>query len=364
MDKNTSAREFIEKLMISQGLRGVTVHPTGNLHCQCPYHMPRKNVTAFGISYAKQDLGYPFSCRSCGASGNLSTLIMKLYGISREKANKRILKRIAMARITMESLEAGLHLTNDEQYVEELVQERTGILPPKALDQGPMRKYMIDRKRKAYGVLKVNFLIEDYGLYYCDSGRMHHRIIMPILDEDGNVVSYNDRTILPHEKRKSLHKPADNIIDIFNGLPQATGKRTGVIVEGAFDMFQVRCALKRQGKKYERRYGVLDNMGVGSSEGKAAVIIENFDELIVLFDNQVNDKGKNEGLSGSWKWWKLLKGVMPVKVATTNYKIGKDPGTCRRSEIIQALKAPGWEPPTLLQEMEDFMMEAGAKTVT
>lgn len=353
--KSQDAKDYIVKVLTDANLRGVEAYPTGNVHAQCPYHLPKRNTTAFGISFVKSEEGYPFSCRSCGEKGSLASLLMKLHGINRKKALRRIVRRISTPRITMESLEEGLHLVDDEQYIEQLVSERTSALPPKAGDQQPMVDYMFQRKYDAHKVMMVDWLIREYELYYCDSGRMHHRIIAPIYDDTGAIITYNDRTILPHEKRKSLHKPEQSILDVFNGLQQALGKKAAVIVEGMFDMFQVRCALKRAGKKYFNKYGVLDNMGVGSSEGKAAVLIENFDEVILLFDNQYNDKGKNEGLDGSWKFWKLLKSVIPVKVATSNLKLGNDPGICTTEQIIRALELPGWEPPTMLSEMEDLM---------
>jgi DNA primase len=348
--KKGDAEQFILQLLNDLDCKGVKSFPTGNIHCQCPFHRPRKNVSAFGISYNKEEKGFPYNCQSCGESGNLAMLVTFIHRCTYKKALKIIDKRVAVKPVTLKILSD--EMVKLSELGKEIVQKnKVASLPPRSSNQKAMMRYLEKRKKKGRDVLNVRYIVNKYGLYYCGEGRMAGRIIMPIRI-NGQVVGINDRAVDDGVRNKSLHVAGQNYNELLYGLDEAVGKPVGVLVEGAFDMFQVVSALSKD-NKINTKYGIVCNMGTSVSETKVALLLENFDEVVVMFDNQVNDKGVNDGFDGAVKWCRELRDYMPVRNITTEYPKGKDPGICTTEQITKALKSKGYVAKTSLQRLKD-----------
>jgi len=121
------------------------------------------------------------------------------------------------------------------------------------------------------------------------------------------------------------------------------------LVEGAFDLYQVHSAISK--KKEHSHIGVVANMGTSWSEDKTALMCDYFDEMVIMFDNQTNDKGKNPGLVSAMKISAMMGEMMPVRNVTTEYPKGKDPGICTKAEILKALYSNGYKHQSRLQQM-------------
>jgi len=106
-----------------------------------------------------------------------------------------------------------------------------------------MYEYLEYRSKKAHNILDIEWLIRKYDLYYCSSGDMKGRIIMPI-NIGGKQISYNDRSVHHEAMLKSKHPKNGKFENYVHGLDESKGKEIGIVVEGAFDMFQVMSFLK------------------------------------------------------------------------------------------------------------------------
>jgi hypothetical protein len=180
---------------------------------------------------------------------------------------------------------------------------------------------------------------------------MAGRIIMPIR-VGGKVIGINDRAVDDSVRNKSLHVKGQEYSELMHGIDEAHGKPIAVLVEGAFDMFQGVSALCKK-PKMNTKYGFISNMGTSISDTKVAMVIENFEEAVIMFDNQVNDKGNNEGFEGAVKWYRELRDYMPVRDVTLSYPRGKDPGICTQEQIINAITSEGYKPQTSLQRLKN-----------
>jgi len=344
------AEDYITKLLQELDCKGVKPYATGDIHCQCPFHRPSSNITAFGISFTKEDDGYPFNCLSCGESGNLSKLVSFAYDCSYERANKLITKNIALSPITVKRLNAEFTKLKELRKAHEWASKQVRM-PVRAGNQKAMIRYLDKRKKRGRGVLNVPYIVNRYKLYYCGDGRMAGRIIMPI-HIGGKIVGINDRAVDESVRNKSLHIKGQEYSELMHGIDEAQGKPIVVIVEGAFDMFQCASALAKE-SRLNTRYGFINNMGTSISDTKVSLIIEHFEEAVIMFDNQVNDRGVNDGFDGSVKWYRQLRDYMPCRNITTSYPQGKDPGICTKEQIIDAIKSKGYIPKSSLQRLKD-----------
>ena len=142
-----------------------------------------------------------------------------------------------------------------------------------------MWDYINTRSRKYHKVIDTEYVINKYGLYFCNTGRMRDRIIMPLC-MNGEKITYNDRTI--HDiKNKSKHAPDQDFEKLVYGLDQAVGKEEVIIVEGAFDLFQVECFLKST-KSLWKRYGVIALMNANLTTDKCNIVMRNFKKATFL----------------------------------------------------------------------------------
>lgn len=325
-------RQYLFDLLKDAGLRHV--HYSGeNIHCQCPFHLPRNNTSAFGVSFVDRsakydsvDEIYPYNCLSCGAKGNVIKLIAHIQECSMKKALKRFQKSVITLPVTVHSLKAQIEQVLTRTRPTD--RQSRGIVPPRVKSSSKTLKYLEKRSRLAHGVLDVNYIMGTYKPYFCDEGQWAGRIIMPIKDEMGEIVEFNDRTI--GKGTKSRHRPGSRINNLLYGLFEATGKKTVVIVEGAFDLFQVASVCRREFKNT----GVVALMGITFPETRREAVIANFDQALVMLDN----KGEKDTYRAAEKIRFSLGMEMKAWNITKEYHMGKDPGMCMEEEIVEALK--------------------------
>lgn len=181
-------------------------------------------------------------------------------------------------------------------------------------------------------------LCETYDLHYCDQGRWHGRIIVPIYLED-ELVGWTGRTVYKKEKirYKSLsHRPNDygdpvapmNIRDVIYNYDNVVldDWNACVIVEGVFDTFKI--------DFYGQEYGVCSvaNFGTGMRNTQLELLEDIRDHCAKLYHcsdvgaefNERKISSKTMGLGV--KRLPLPKGV-------------KDPGALSMSQAIKMAKS-------------------------
>ena len=334
MPKKAKFEDYVTALLNKQGCKNIQVN-RDTISAQCPYHFPKKNHKTFHVSRkpvhktVDGDV-YCFNCFSCGKSGSIFKLISHIEKCSFKKAVKLFEKHVVLDSITMNSLKNELeHLKkkSDEESLDIIE------LPPMHENQSPMYEYMDNRSRMYHSVLDVDWIVKKYNLYYCGTGRERGRIIMPIENSQGEYVCFNDRTVQEHVKNKSLHIRGYPYGKLLYGLQECIDKRSVIVVEGAFDVYQVMCAIQSN-SGFRKQYGVVGLMGSVMTEERIVLLLKNFHKILLLGDHD------EEGVKWSYNAYRELDEDADVYLCTENLYKKKDPGKCTKREILKAISKP------------------------
>lgn len=323
------AKEFIFKLL-KEDAACKGVHTSGNnISCQCPYHRPKNNVSAFGVNFLKEEKGFPFQCYSCGQTGNIFQLIMHIYNCSYSRAEKIFLRKVAISPINLDFLKKIYYdlVKNADSFKKEKI-----IDLPNKFSSKPMKDYLRWRNEsEQHNVMDIDYVIGIYKLFYCESGRYANRIIMPIRDIYGRTVYFTNRSIQHDAKAKNLFPQESDSLRFLYGLYESLGKKKAMLFEGPFEVFQTKSFAK---KHNYNDWGFVAMMGTVMNEYRAGMLSEIFDEIYICLDNQddvwIRDKnGKNK----EDKVYDILADFMPTYRITKELYPGKEAATSNESQL-------------------------------
>ena len=159
--------------------------------------------------------------------------------------------------------------------------------------------------------------------YYAGSGFLRHRIVFPIHDSEGRLVAYAGRSIDGCEPRY-LFPPCFRKSQVVFNLHRVAGEsaRCAIVVEGFFDCFRV----------HEAGYGnVVALMGVGLSEAQEQLLLERFQQLILMLD------GDEAGQRASRQLAARLRGKVALSIVRV--PIGRQPDQLSNEEIGRMVSA-------------------------
>lgn len=319
------AREFIQDLLSNAGCKNI--HLVGeNIRCQCPFHWPERNTDAFSISFNPND-GFGFHCFSCKEKGDVIKLISHLNSCSYKRAEKLFKKRVLLTEISLVFLK---EMMSKFKRTKDIIKEFNFEMPPKAINEDPMHEYMNRRNRlQQHGIMDVKYIVSKYGLYYCDTGRYTNRIILPIRSKSGECVYFTNRATQSWRKKNMFEKGSD-ATNFLYGLYETSGERKCFLMEGPFNVFQMKCfAIKNN----ITDFAFLGNMGTEVTEERASILASLFSECYILFDH---DKAGLEGQDSAYRL--LSEFVDTYKVSETIYP-GKDPAVCNEKQLWKIFKS-------------------------
>jgi hypothetical protein len=156
---------------------------------------------------------------------------------------------------------------------------------------GQFRDYLMGR---GYRIQQVQYLASAYELHYATKGEFAWRIIFPVRDRRGQLLTWTARTISPREKLryKALKLDRDGtgdggsaqVKDLLLGLPMlrhAESPRALVVCEGPFDALRITA--------FGHRLGVYGTclFGVGISPAQADLLLDlraQFSQQYLLLD--------------------------------------------------------------------------------
>lgn len=283
-----------------------------NIHCRCPFHKPKYNDTSFSISWKKD--GNPYHCLSCGVKGNLNSLL-KYYN---ENINN------------IPQINELKQISNE--YSDLLDAFVVSEIPTRSNNDKPMYDYLNKRSCENYSVLDVPYIIEAYKLYYCDSGKYSNRVIMPIYMH-GEILGYNNRSINNH-CLKTINQKNVSWSKLLYGFDQAMDKYHCsndilVVVEGAFDLFQIESIFKG---KY---CSVVALMGTVFNQYRAELLSTLCKNIIFYLDNDL------AGIKCANQYVKYFKNRLKVGLAYNEWYDG-DAGSHSKQQILKAIKNTQW----------------------
>lgn len=161
------------------------------------------------------------------------------------------------------------------------------LVPGKGVLSGPFLEYLRDR---GYRGAQLEWLCTTYDLHYCLSGKFSHRVIIPVYNRWGDLVTWTGRHISKREpmRYRALSKDTQLVAtkETLLGLDylwKVPNPKVLVIVEGPFDAFWL--------TMFGRTFGVYATclFGLEMSEPQLVELIDlgsRFKRRVLLLDSE------------------------------------------------------------------------------
>lgn len=163
-----------------------------------------------------------FNCWSCGVRGSWPLLIAKIEGIPLHEAERMVSR-------------AAFFTQSDQKEI-----EKKEIRPVYSEIELPRKSFWTARSRSYLtGRGITHDQIDEYGFYYCRSGRERNRIILPVT-MNGRTVGYQARAIDPDAEVRYLSPKGASMGRFLFNYDELNRERGPVwVVEGIFDAVAV-----------------------------------------------------------------------------------------------------------------------------
>ena len=230
-----------------------------NVLIQCPFHNDENPSLSVHLR-----LGV-FKCFSCEESGHFVKLIAAIDGITQEEAHDVVY----LGFNPTDSIAELSNLINGEKQVRARYVNENRFFSTFPAVSGIFRKYLNRRKigRRA---------IETFQIRCCYEGKYRNRVVIPIFDRKGRMVSFTARTIFQGVKPKTRKLKSSKVLRTalfgYREMPQSTSV---VLVEGELDCI------------YLQQFGIpaVALMGKVLSDERIETIVDSFDYAFISYDN-------------------------------------------------------------------------------
>ena len=269
--ENVSMEEILDHYGLLKGLK----RRKDELIGFCPIHDEKHyNKNSFCVSTVKNN----WHCFSCGAGGNVLDFVAAMEKVSIREAGLLIQKWFGVVS------EEDKKLVKEKRKIEEPKEEKKEpgevVNPPltfelKTLD--PEHPYLKERGLKEE-------TIREFGLGFCKKGLMKGRIVIPIHNENGELVAYVGRYPGDPPKGESKYKfppkfKKSLVVFNLNRLKDKTKDERVILVEEFFDVFN----LWQAGYK-----NVVALMGTSMTDDQEKLIVEAIGgngRVVLMFDS-------------------------------------------------------------------------------
>lgn len=268
MAEKIDLKEYAEKILDFKKHSGV------NYYAECCFHMERTPSLCFNTETNR------YHCFGCGASGNIYSWMQSIEGLTFPEAVEKVAQIIGVeAEDYVESETVGFYkeLQKCENKPTKEIERR--ILN---LNDDYLGKYS-DRMPDEWlqeGITKE--AMKEYMIRMDDNSR---RIVYPVFDSSGNLVSVKGRTTIPAWKELGLPKYINYMkigeLDYFQGwqqaLPEIIHTKSVIIFEG------IKSCMKSWG--WGIRNTVASETSDLSEQQVALLIKTKISEIIIAWDN-------------------------------------------------------------------------------
>lgn len=287
----------------------------------CPIHdQNHYNKNSFCVSTVKNN----WHCFSCGAGGNVLDFVAAMEKVSIRQAGLLIQKRFGV--VSGEDKKLVKEKRKIKEPKEEKKEPGEVVNPPltfelKTLD--PEHPYLKKRGLKEE-------TIEEFGLGFCKKGLMKGRVVIPIHNENGELVAYvgrypgnppegESKNKFPTKFKKSL------VVFNLNRAKDKVRDERLISVEGFFDVFK----LWQAGYK-----NVVALMGTSMSDEQEKLIVEAVGgngRVVLMFDSD------EAGVKATTEVVERLIDKIYLKIIRLGQE-GLQPDSLSKEEIKKALK--------------------------
>ena len=277
-----------------------------NFRCPiCGDSQKNKNKTRGYFYVVKNNTN--FKCHNCGASLSLNNFIKKIDGTLHKQ-------------YTMEKFKEGHtgrnFVVDEPEFTFKKPVFRKSIDLPKASQNEDSKKYLINRglnPDKFYYAEKFKQWVNTQKQTFDVVGRDESRIIIPMYDQDKNLIGFQGRSLIPNPVKYITVMLEDESPKIY-GLDKINTGRSIYIVEGPFDSTFVENAIAMCGSDVDiGSFGWSDYIWVLDNEPRNREIVNRVSKLIdrgdsvVIWPTAIEQKDINDMVSAGLNIMDVLK---------------------------------------------------------
>ena len=294
-----------------------------NFRCPiCGDSQKNKNKTRGYLYVVKNNTN--FKCHNCGASLSLNNFIKKIDGTLHKQ-------------YTMEKFKEGHtgrnFVVDEPEFTFKKPIFRKKIDLPKASQNEDSKKYLTNRglnPDQFYYAEKFKQWVNTQKQTFDDVGRDESRIIIPMYDQDKNLIGFQGRSLIPNPVKYITVMLEDEAPKIY-GLDRINTGRSIYIVEGPFDSTFVENAIAMCGSDVDiGSFGWSDYIWVLDNEPRNREIVNRVSKLIdrgdsvVVWPTTIEQKDINDMVSAGLNIMDVLKSNtysgLEAKIKFNNWK--------------------------------------------
>jgi DNA primase len=271
--KQHITKENIKILLENHGAKQITDYGD-SFRSTCPLH-GGQNPTSFVWNYMN-GLWYCFT--DCGTGGDIFDFIADVYDLSVEHEFKTIIQRTAEElHIDISNLELGERtsaiLRENRQWLEFISRRQIKDNPPFDISRIGEQFYLNSYR---------NFTKETIDFFKGRYSNIFNRIVVPLIDRNGEIIGVSMRRINEAEQSKWLHRPKHvNTRTLLYNQCNVTPDKPLFIVEGAFDVWN----LHQMGIT-----NVVATLGAHLTEEQKQMIIQQYIDVVLAYDSDMAGK--------------------------------------------------------------------------
>jgi len=268
--------------------------PGGELVGVCPLHgtanYPADNPTAFGVSKDGRAWKCFTRCRD-PAGGNVLDFVMRKESVDVWQAGELLASWFPLAENASNARKAsGANAVNEHGK------------QPKVKPVNKILDFMLRLQRDVPFLLEAKGLtmntIKKFGLGYCAKGMHAGRIVIPVHNTEGQLVTYAGRSLDQSEvdegRKYYFPRTFHKQVELYNlhrvlQIPKLVEKRGIVVVEGFFDVIK----LWQHGV-----YNAVAIMGTALTHWQEELLLSYTDKVTLMLDNNTAGREATEKICG------------------------------------------------------------------
>lgn len=259
---------------------------------RCPIHQG-EGQSAFHVNLTKN----AFHCFSCKARGNVLDFVAAMERCSVRDAGLKLKDWFGIA-----DSQTSIEKKPPEAEQKTETRERGAVI------NKPLT-FLLSNIDHAHPYLQERGISREtagaFGVgYFAGRGSMHNRIVIPIHNEQGELVAYAGRSIDGSEPRYKLPAGFHKSLVLYNlhrAMVECTEQRRVIVVEGFFDCIKV----------HQAGFPVVALMGSSLSHDQEELLARHFKAVCLLLDgDQAGRNATDEILrrigKRLWTWASML----------------------------------------------------------
>lgn len=237
----------------------------------CPFPEHIDKTPSFSIAISGDRVGM-WQCFGCGSAGNTLHLVQRVLGVEREQAEKQIAKWFGFPNSinypSTEEISKLLDRKVDAEEEEDIIR----IPLPKTNDsKEEIISYLMQRRN--YTEKKAFDIINFFNIKWMDSGYYSDRLIIPIYDSYGSLITFEARDMTGKAEKKALYPRGSPMARMLYNNHNLEGGHVW-ITEGIWDAIRL----------WSFGEPAIATFGAHLSNHQAHILISKYSDIFLLYD--------------------------------------------------------------------------------